>query len=402
MTLLPVSDALERLLRAFTPVCPETVPLRQAHGRIAAKDIKARLTQPPFDASAMDGYAVRHADLTGGPAILKLIGEAPAGSVFSGTIGPGEAVRIFTGGVMPKGADTVIIQENTEKPAEDMVRILESAPRGKNIRRAGGDFRNGDILVEKGTRLTSRHIGLLAAANVATLPVSRIPRVALLSTGDELVEVGGTVTAGQIVNSNAVMLSTLLEHQGAEVLELGIARDNESSLRIMAEQVRDVDLFVTIGGASVGDHDLVQKVLGTQGLEVDFWKIAMRPGKPLIFGHYRDIPMLGLPGNPASAYVCALVFLLPALHRLQGRRSSGAQKVMVSLSCALPANGPRQHYMRARIDSDAQGRLVADLAGAQDSGWLSPLARSNGLLIRPPQAPAAAQGALIPALMLPE
>ena len=259
-----------------------------------------------------------------------------------------------------------------------------------------------DILVEKGTRLTSRHIGLLAAANVATLPVSRIPRVALLSTGDELVEVGGTVTAGQIVNSNAVMLSTLLEHQGAEVLELGIARDNESSLRIMAEQVRDVDLFVTIGGASVGDHDLVQKVLGTQGLEVDFWKIAMRPGKPLIFGHYRDIPMLGLPGNPASAYVCALVFLLPALHRLQGRRSSGAQKVMVSLSCALPANGPRQHYMRARIDSDAQGRLVADLAGAQDSGWLSPLARSNGLLIRPPQAPAAAQGALIPALMLPE
>ena len=376
--------------------------MRQAHGRIAAKDIKARLTQPPFDASAMDGYAVRHADLTGGPAILKLIGEAPAGSVFSGTIGPGEAVRIFTGGVMPKGADTVIIQENTEKPAEDMVRILESAPRGKNIRRAGGDFRNGDILVEKGTRLTSRHIGLLAAANVATLPVSRIPRVALLSTGDELVEVGGTVTAGQIVNSNAVMLSTLLEHQGAEVLELGIARDNESSLRIMAEQVRDVDLFVTIGGASVGDHDLVQKVLGTQGLEVDFWKIAMRPGKPLIFGHYRDIPMLGLPGNPASAYVCALVFLLPALHRLQGRRSSGAQKVMVSLSCALPANGPRQHYMRARIDSDAQGRLVADLAGAQDSGWLSPLARSNGLLIRPPQAPAAAQGALIPALMLPE
>ncbi|MFC7050586.1 gephyrin-like molybdotransferase Glp [Emcibacter nanhaiensis] len=401
MALLPVQDALERICKGFAALESEVIPLVQALGRTTAEPLIARLTQPPFDASAMDGYAVLARDIADCPVELTVIGEAPAGGGFGETVGTGEAVRIFTGGVLPVGTDTVVIQENVEILPDGRIRVLETASLGKNIRKQGNDFAEGDVLVEKGVRLTSRHLGLLAAANVAYVPVSRKPRVALLATGDELVTVGDTVGPNQIVSSNSVLLSTLIMEQGGEVVDLGIARDNEESLRVMADQVKDVDLFITIGGASVGDHDLVQKVLGEEGLEVDFWKVAMRPGKPLIFGKFRDIPMLGLPGNPASAYVCAAVFLLPALHILMGRQSVGAEHQLARLKNPLPANGPRQHYMRARVEFDDQGRLTVKTATSQDSAKLSTLSGANCLAIRAPHAPEIAPGDMVPVLILP-
>ena len=401
MALLPVQDALERICSGFSALEAERIPLTQALGRTTAEPLSARLTQPPFDASAMDGYAVMAEDVETCPVELTVIGEAPAGGAFGETVGTGESVRIFTGGVLPAGADTVVIQENVEKLADDRVRILETAPLGKNIRKQGNDFSEGDVLVEKGVRLTSRHLGLLAAANVADVAVTRKPRVALLATGDELVAIGKKVGPNQIVSSNTVLLSSLIEEQGGEVINLGIARDNEESLRVMADKVRGVDLFITIGGASVGDHDLVQKVLGEEGLDVDFWKVAMRPGKPLIFGKFRDIPMLGLPGNPASAYVCAAVFLLPALHLMMGRISVGADHQVARLKNHLPANGPRQHYMRARAEFDSQGLLTVETATSQDSAKLSTLSGANCLVIRPPHAPEIDLGDMVQVLIMP-
>ncbi|WP_321391452.1 gephyrin-like molybdotransferase Glp [Emcibacter sp.] len=401
MSLLPVQDALDRICSALAPVESEQVSLHSALGRTTAEDLSAKLTQPPFDASAMDGYAVLAEDIEDCPVELNLIGEAPAGGAFDEVVGAGEAVRIFTGGPLPRGADTVVIQENVEKLPENRIRIVETASQGRNIRKMGNDFSAGDVLVEKGLRLGSRHLGLLAAANAAEVSVTRKPRVALLATGDELVRVGEKVGPNQIVSSNSLLIGKLIEEQGGEVIDLGIARDNEESLRVMANKVQDVDLLVTIGGASVGDHDLVQKVLGEEGLKVDFWKIAMRPGKPLIFGQFRNIPMLGLPGNPASAYVCAMVFLLPALHILMGRRMVGADQQVARLKNHLPANGDRQHYMRARAEFDNQGLLTVETASSQDSAKLSTLSGANCLVIRHPNAPEIDLGDMVPILVMP-
>ncbi|WP_417624410.1 gephyrin-like molybdotransferase Glp [Paremcibacter congregatus] len=403
MPLMPVEQALHRITQAFTPLGSEIIPLDQALGRTTAIDHQAAITQPPFDASAMDGYAVRAEDLKDGPTELKLIGEAPAGQHFTGTVTAGTAVRIFTGGPVPAGADTVIMQENTTRPDDHCIRITVPAEKGRNIRPAGNDFSHGQILVKQGTVLTARHIGMMAAANIAHPSVTIKPRIALLSTGDELVQVGETPGPGQIINSNNLLLSTLISENGGVAVDLGIARDNRAALEdriALLDKQQDIDLFITIGGASVGDHDLVQDVLGQHGLKVNFWKLAIRPGKPMIFGHFKDCPMIGLPGNPASAYVCAVNFLVPALHIMLGRQNTGAPISIARLAHDLPENGARQDYMRAHFSEDDTGAKIVTALPRQDSAKLSSLALANCLLIRPPHATAAKSGTSVSILHL--
>ncbi|PCI32315.1 MAG: molybdopterin molybdenumtransferase MoeA [Alphaproteobacteria bacterium] len=403
MSLMPVDQALEIISQSFSRLETESIALAQALGRTAAEDHHAKLTQPPFDASAMDGYAVRAADVAKCPVDLTVIGEAPAGQSFDGTVQPGTCIRIFTGGPVPKGADTVIMQENTDRLDESTVRIMTGTEQGRNVRPAGNDFTEGQMLIAAGTALTSRHIGMMAAANIAVVTVTRRPRIALLSTGDELVTIGDPVGPNQIISSNTLLLSSLIVENGGEAIDLGIARDTVASLEqkiALLKATDKVDLLITIGGASVGDHDLVQKVLGDHGLTVIFWKIAMRPGKPMIFGDFNALPMIGLPGNPASAYVCAVNFMLPALHIMLGRPTPGAPKSIALLAHDLPDNGSRQNYMRAHYQNLADGSRIVTATPRQDSAKLSTLAQSNCLLIRPPHAPKAAAGEPVDILLL--
>jgi len=404
MSLLPVDQALKIITESVTLLPVEKIHLAEAHGRVSAADHSAKLNQPPFNASAMDGYAVCAADLEKIPAHLEVIGEAPAGKLYEGTVAPGTAVRIFTGGALPDGADSVVIQENTERPDDTTVIILKQPEYRQNIRKKGNDFLEGQTLLSAGQTLNARHIGMLAAANIAMITVYKKPRVALLSTGDELRAVGEDIGPGQIVNSNALLLANLIRENGGEVQDLGVARDNEISLREKVSAIKDVDLLLTIGGASVGDHDIVQDILVEMGLDVAFWKVAMRPGKPLIFGKFSpdsfDMPMFGLPGNPASAYVCAINFLLPALHKMQGRKDIGLPVSQAILDHDLPENGPRQHYMRAHYTENAEGLKIVRTTPSQDSAKLSTLAASNCLLLRPPMAAAAPEGHRCPILIL--
>jgi len=403
MSLLPVEKALQIICQSCSPLEAENVPLSEALGRTTAEDHFAAITQPPFDASAMDGYALRAEDVSTCPAILEIIGEAPAGKSYEGELLPQTTVRIFTGGPVPKGADAVIMQENTEKLDDNTVKIITGAAKGRNIRPAGNDFTQGQMLVPAGTRLTSRHIGMMAAANISIVTVSRKPRVAILSTGDELVPVGQDVGPDQIVNSNNLLLSSLIRENGGDPIDLDVARDNIASLEekiFLLESYDSIDLFITIGGASVGDHDLIQKVLGRHGLKVDFWKIAIRPGKPMIFGKFKGIPMIGLPGNPASAYVCAINFMVPALHIMLGRTEIGAEKSVANLGLDLPENGGRQDYMRAHYVENRAGEKIVTPAPKQDSAKLSSLASANCLLVRPPHAPKAALGDKVDIVLL--
>ncbi|MEQ8248613.1 MAG: molybdopterin molybdotransferase MoeA [Alphaproteobacteria bacterium] len=392
---MPVADALGRITGALHPLPPESVGLAQAHGRVLAEDVAARLTQPPAAVSAMDGYAVRAADVARVPATLAVIGEVPAGASFDRAVGPGEAVRIFTGAPVPAGADAIVIQEDTVREG-DAVTVNEGAPAGRFIRPAGLDFSVGDVRLQKGRLLTARDIGLAAAMNVPWLMVTRKPRIALLATGDEIVRPGEPVGPNQIVSSNALALAALIAARGGEAVDLGIARDNRASLTAMAEGARGADMLITLGGASVGDHDLVQRVLGEQGLDVDFWRIAMRPGKPLMFGTIGDTPMLGLPGNPVSSLVCGLVFVSAALHTMLGRSGDYLETDTARLGRDLPANDERQDYLRATLTRDDSGALVATPFGKQDSSMLSRLAAAQALVIRPPGAPAATQGTQVP------
>lgn len=403
MSLMPVEQALEIISQNFSRLEKETIPLADALGRTAAGDHFAAITQPPFDASAMDGYALRAEDVITCPTDLTVIGEVPAGKSYDGEILPETAVRIFTGGPVPKGADTVIMQENTERLSEETVRIVIGAEMGRNIRPAGNDFSEGQRLVDAGTVLTSRHIGMMAAANISAVEVTRKPRIALLSTGDELVNVGDSVGPNQIISSNNLLLSTLIMENGGDPIDLGIARDNAASLEekiALLKATDNVDLFITIGGASVGDHDLVQKILGQHGLKVNFWKIAIRPGKPMIFGEFNHGPMIGLPGNPASAYVCAINFMLPALHIMLGRETIGAPKSVATLAHDLAENATRQDYMRAHYVENANGTKVVTATPRQDSAKLSTLAHANCLLVRPPHAPKATKGEHVDILLL--
>ena len=402
--LIPVAEALSRITGALQPVAPEMVALPDALGRTLAEPVVSRRTQPPFAASAMDGYAVRAADVVQVPVTLSLVGHAPAGDAYSGTLAPGEAVRIFTGGPLPEGADAIVIQENTDA-TETHVSVRETVSPGTYVRPKGLDFREGDVILQTGRRLGARDISLAAAMNIPWLAVRRRPRVALLATGDELVRPGEPIGPHQIVTSNNLGLAGIVRTIGGEPIDLGIAPDNRNSLRAMAAGAKGADLLVTLGGASVGDHDLVQSVLGEDGLVVDFWRIAMRPGKPLIFGHLGDTPLLGLPGNPVSSLVCGLIFVQPALSALLGHTHATANTRTAILGRDLPENDERQDYLRATLDdigSDSihPGEQVATPFEKQDSSMLSSLARADCLVIRPPHAPAAKTGDTVTILPL--
>lgn len=395
MALLPVADALDRILTGVTPTDVEHVAPASAAGRTLAEDLPALRTQPPFPSSAMDGYAVRSADLRPG-AVLKVIGEAPAGRAFGGKVGTGEAVRIFTGAPVPEGADTVVIQETVEVGSDGIrPQVVEAA--GRHVRPAGLDFSRGDVLLRAGRRLGPRAVALAAAMGHASLPVRRRPKVALLATGDELVRPGEAARPDQIVASNIYAVAGQVEAAGGEAVDLGIATDDFASLEaaISRAEAMGADVIVTLGGASVGDHDLVQSALTKRGMELGFWRIAMRPGKPLIFGRLGRTRILGLPGNPVSAIVCAQLFLVPLVRALCGDPAAGADPTEPAvIGAALPANDERQDYVRVRITGiDAHGLPVVAPFPRQDSSMLRIFAEADALLVRPPGAPAAAVGA---------
>ena len=398
MALLSVAEALARVTQGLEPLESERVKLEQARGRVLAEDIAAHLTQPPFDASAMDGYAVRAADVAVLPATLRLIGEALAGRGFDREVKQGEAVRIFTGAPVPKGADTVVIQENTEV-APGVVTINDAAPR-RHIRPRGQDFTKGEVLLRAGTRLGPRELMLAAAMNHAELPVRRKPKVAILATGDEVMPPGTALDRDQIVSSVPAGLAALIEAQGGEPMSLGIAQDTAESIVTLASTGKGADILVTVGGASVGERDLVSAALRSEGMELDFWKIAMRPGKPLLYGRLGKQRVLGVPGNPVSALICGLVFLVPMLHRLLGLREGARGPHEAVLGQALEANGPREHYMRAASTWRPGGeRLVTPLA-AQDSALMADFARADCLIVRTPDAPALAAGERVTIIQL--
>ncbi|MGX5774216.1 molybdopterin molybdotransferase MoeA [Methylorubrum zatmanii] len=393
--LLPVAEALDRILAAIPgPVEAEDIPIAQAAGRTLAADLAATRTQPPFPASAMDGYAVRAADLATSPARLRLIGTSAAGHGFSGTLGPGETVRIFTGAPVPAGADAILIQENAEADGETVTALEPVAP-GRFLRRAGLDFREGETLLRAGDTLDARRLALAASAGHATLPVRRKPRIAVLATGDELVRPGEPAAWDQIVASNGLALSALSLEAGAEPIDLGIVPDDLDSLRGAIGRARSAgaDLLVTLGGASVGDHDLVQAALGAEGLELGFWRVALRPGKPLMHGRLGPMTVIGLPGNPVSSIVCGLLFVVPAIRALLGDPRAGADRSEPALlGRDMPENDGRQDYLRTRLDTAPDLLPVAHPETRQDSSMLSVLGTSEALLIRPPHAPPAKAG----------
>jgi molybdopterin molybdotransferase len=392
MALLAVADALAAVLAQAEPLATEDVPLDAAVGRVLTADLAALRTQPPADVSAMDGYAVRGDDVAA-PAVLRIIGEIAAGRPFAGTIGPGEAARIFTGAVMPDGADTVVIQEVTSREGDD-VAIKRPEGKGRHVRRKGYDFAAGDVLLRKGQRLTTRGIALAGAMNHAQVPLHRRPRVAVFATGDELVEPGTPPAAGQIVHSNGISLAALARTEGAEAIDFGIVPDRLDATVAAVRRARTegVDVLVTSGGASVGDYDFVQQAFAAEGMALSFWKVALRPGRPLMHGRLDGMHVLGLPGNPVSAYVCAVLFVLPLLRRLAGRSDLTLPRETAVLGCALGANDERADYMRATLERRADGILIATPFRAQDSSLLVPLASADCLLIREPFAPAAEPG----------
>jgi len=391
---ISVEEALSRLLAPLERLPIEQISIVDGLGRVLAEDLAARRTQPPFAVSAMDGYAVRAEDLATVPVELRIVAEVPAGAGFGGHVGPGEAARIFTGAPMPAGTDTIVIQEDTQREG-DRVQVLEGAARGRYVRREGLDFSEGDVLLPAGRRLTARDIGLAAAMNRPWLFVHRRPRVGILSTGDEIVMPGDPIGPHQIVSSNSLSLSAFVAACGGIPVSVGNAPDDPAALRQVAAATRGVDLLVTTGGASVGEHDLVRDVLGADGLELDFWQIAMRPGKPLMVGRYRGTPMVGLPGNPVSTLVCALLFLRPALERLSGAASVEEAAPTARLGTALPKNDRRQDYLRSRLARAADGTLEVFPFEVQDSSMMRLLSEADCLVVRPPHAPAIAAGAAV-------
>jgi molybdopterin molybdotransferase len=397
---ISVEEALARLLALIEALPPEQVSLVEGLGRVLAEEVAARRTQPPCAVSAMDGYAVRADDLGQIPAELRIVAEIPAGAGFGGHVGAGEAARIFTGAPMPAGTDTVVIQEDTERGG-DRVRVLEAGRRGRHVRREGLDFVEGEVLLRAGRRLTARDIGMLAAMNRPWLFVRRRPRIGILSTGDEIVMPGDPIGPHQIVSSNSLALSAMVAACGGIAVSVGNAPDDPEALRRIAAATRGVDLLVTTGGASVGEHDLVREALAEDGFDLDFWQIAMRPGKPLMVGRYRGTPMLGLPGNPVSTFVCAMLFLAPAIERLSGVASSVDAAPTARLGAPVPANDRRQDYLRARLVRADDGVAEAVPFEVQDSSMMRLLAAADCLIVRPPHAPAAAAGETLPILRFP-
>jgi molybdopterin molybdotransferase len=396
--MISVDEARERILAALHPTPAEIVALANAWGRVTAAPVIARLTQPPADVSAMDGYALRAADGTLG-ATLKVIGAAPAGHPFSGSVGTGEAVRIFTGSVVPAGADAILLQEDATA-AGTGVTVNEAVAAARHIRRAGQDFSAGDAVVPAGRRLTARDIGLAAAANHPWLTTHRRPRVAILATGDEIAMPGEPIPTGGIVSSNSHALAAMVRATGGEPVVLPIASDTREAVAAVADAVHGMDMLVTTGGASVGDHDLVIEGLQSRGMELNFWQIAMRPGKPLLFGKLGAVPVLGLPGNPVSALVCSILFLLPALSRLTGLPAAPPPTTQGIAGAALRTNDHRADHLRATVATDPQGRLVVTPFPVQDSAMLRRLAHADALILRAPNAPAVPEGAEVSVIRL--
>ena len=393
--MIPVAEALARVLAGLPgPVTAETVPITEAAGRTLAADVRAGRTQPPFPASAMDGYAVRSADVASAPATLRVVGTSAAGHGFTGGLGAGEAVRIFTGAPVPDGADAILIQENAEATPET-VTALERVTSGRFIRPSGLDFTVGDHLLGAGETLDPRRIALAAAGGHGSLSVRRRPRVAILATGDELVAPGQPPRWDQIVASNGLAVAALVRDAGAEPIDLGIAGDTLAALddAIGRAVSADADLLITLGGASVGDHDLVQSALRAQGLELGFWRVALRPGKPLMHGRLGRMAVLGLPGNPVASVVCGLLFVVPAIRALLGDPDAGADRSEPAiLGCDLAENDLRQDYLRARIETAPDGLPIVHPENRQDSSMLLILGSAEALLIRAPHAPAAKAG----------
>lgn len=402
MSLLPVEDALARLLSSAVGIEEqEHLPLHEANGRVLAEDLAAKLTQPPFDASAMDGYALRAEDACEPGATLTVIGQSAAGHAFEGSVGAQQAVRIFTGAPVPKGADSVLLQEDAELIGADRIKSTFPAIPGRHIRPRGQDFAQGDIALQSGTRLDFSHLTLAAAMNHATLPVFRRIRVAVLATGDELVAPGTLPGPSQIIGSNTFGIAALARDNGAEVIDLGIVTDRRDAIAAAVLHARDcgADVLVTLGGASVGDHDLVQSTLLSVGMELDFWRIAMRPGKPLMVGRLDGMQVLGLPGNPVSSLVCGLLFLEPLLCRL-GRVTPLNRMTTAILRTPMPINDKRQDYVRARLFANAAGVFEAESFSKQDSSMMRIFSQADGLIVRPPHAPACVPGERVPVLLL--
>ncbi|MCK0071026.1 molybdopterin molybdotransferase MoeA [Kordiimonas laminariae] len=395
--MISVEEAFTRIVTSADLLTTEKVSLQDASGRVLVGAIKARRSQPASDVSAMDGYAVNSSDLTGSEVTFKLAGTSAAGEPFKGTVRKGETVRIFTGAPVPAGADQVVIQENTG-PAEGGIFTDDSPNVGKHIRMKGYDFSEGQIVLEAGTFMTPKSIGLAASAGHGSLMVYKAPTVAILATGDELASPDTHKFEDyQTVNSISPQLNAFIKDIGAEVLDLGHAGDSIESLKAALQKGKKADVLVTIGGASVGDRDFMQQALAEEGMALDFWKVAMRPGKPLIYGKNGKQHVLGLPGNPVSAFVCAYLYLRPLIDRLMGRPAPLPTGVMLPVATDLPASGTRQDYMRARLIGEAGDRHV-DPAVSQDSGHTSVLANSDGLIVRAPNADAVKAGELVPFL----
>lgn len=412
--MISVEEARARILAGLRPTAAEVVALAEAWGRVTAAPVHARVTQPPADVSAMDGYALRAADAAPGER-LRVVGAAPAGHPFAGAVGPGEAVRLFTGSPVPPGADAVLLQEDAERDGEWV--ISREAPRpGRHIRPAGQDFREGEAVLPAGRRLGARDVGLAAAANHPWLRVHLRPRVAVLATGDEIALPGEPIGPGGIASSNAHALAALIRARGGRPIVLPVARDSLDAVAEAADAAAGADLLVTTGGASVGEHDLVQRGLGERGFELDFWRIAMRPGKPMLHGRlggrpegrpegpsgapHAGTPVLGLPGNPVSALVCAVLFLGPALDRLCGLPGDAPATVSATLAAPVPANDHRADHLRATLAHDSARGLLAAPFARQDSSLLRLLAEADALVLRAPFAPALDAGATVRVIAL--
>jgi len=392
MALMPVAEALQRVLIDAKPLPSETVSLNEALGRVLTKDVTALRTQPPAAVSAMDGYAVRASDVATAPVTLKVIGEVAAGHPFTGHVAVGQAARIFTGGVMPAGSDTVVIQEFSA-PTGNSVTIQKPTGKGRNVRAQGIDFARDQVLLHKGHRLTDRDLMLAAAMNHPGLSVHRRPKVAVLGTGDELVPPGSAPGPSEIVYSNGFALTALAYSEGAEVHDLGIARDSIEDIVSAVRRARQLntDILLTSGGASVGEHDLVQRALAAEGLDLSFWRVALRPGRPMMHGRLGGMQVLGVPGNPVSSFVCAFLFLVPLIRRLAGRHDVERVPATARLGRDLAANDERTDYLRATLVADADGPIATPLPD-QDSSLMAPLAQADCLVIREAFAPAAPKG----------
>ncbi len=399
MALLPVEQAKLKILKGVRTTGAENVAVRDGANRVLAKDLKAKRNQPPFAASAMDGYAVKAGDIVKVPAKLTVIGEAPAGRQFAGSLKTGQAVRIFTGAPVPRGADTVIMQENTSHQnssarEDDLVIIEQTAAKANFIRPAGLDFKKGEVVLRADTVLNARNIGLCAAMNYAKVPVRKRPSVAILATGDELVEPGGKLEPDQIVSSNSIALAAAVCAFGGTPIDLGIAGDNLKDIERAIEKAATADILITIGGASVGDHDLIGPAFENLEIKRNFWKIAMRPGKPLIFATRGKQRILGLPGNPVSSLVCARIFLKPLIEKMLGLKEAD-ETGQAKLTSPLSANDLRQDYIRARLSRDDRGQLLVTPFSVQDSSMQKTLALSDALIVRPPHARSVKSGGTV-------